>query len=255
MASDAANKDAFAKRSEAAKAEYKRLAAEERAERERKDQAELAAIDNRPQRGLDDLKQFLETGKYRREPENFLRSLVTPIDRFIPPPDSAGERERLREATLRATKRPWLVFAPANAGFKILAPSPIRKEGTSPSVTIYLVTSENVNYTVLTQDLPPSRPNVDIRAILAAAVWSYGTTMCNFTVMGNSMCELNFVRELNLGGKPGRQYEIKQTKCSSVTPGVIRVYVNGDHLVLIQALGADQSDPNVKKFFDSLVLI
>lgn len=256
MANDPAGKQLFAKEAAAARSEYKRLSAEEKAEDERRYQAELATAQGRPGPNPDDLKRFIETGEYRREPDDFLKSLVSITPRFVPPPDadSAAEKEQRAEAAMRAAKRPWKTFAPSGYRFSVAAPSPLESGSAHSGAVLHFVTSENVDYFVTTMKVPSSMPNVDARIPLATATWGNSVSICNFAVMGNSVCEVKFVRELNLTGNPGRQYSLNQSRCSSNIPGALRVYMNKDEIVLLQSIGADERDPNVKRFLDSLVL-
>jgi hypothetical protein len=254
MAGDAAGKAAGEKASDAARDEYRRLEKLENEARDKRDAAELAAIKSAPDAGPKQLQRFVESGLLRQEPGDFIRELMTKPISFVIPPSPSVEREEKAEATRRAAKRAWTRFAPAGSRFSLLAPSPMETDSMLSGVTIHRVTSENVDYQIMTMPIPAETPLVDPRAIIATAAWASTGTLCNFANMANYICEVKFVRELTLAGKPGREYSITQTKCSSRIPGVLKVYMTGANLVLIQAIRADETDPNVKRLFDSLTL-
>lgn len=259
MEGNDAKKAALEKQEETALAEYKRLSKEERDARDRGDEDELKKIDDRRRPEPEDAWRFVESGKYYREPENFVEELVrSPLDLLVPPPDagipSAEELERRKQAAVDAAT-PWRPVAPVGEGFSITMPPTVKKESAGAGPSLFIAHSGNVTYLITTMRIPSDTPMVDPKIVLATAAWGNISSVCNFSIRANSVCEVNLLREIKLMGRPGIQYEIKQTKCSSVYPGVLRVYMKGDRLFLIEAIGAGENNPRVKRFLDSFAFV
>jgi tetratricopeptide (TPR) repeat protein len=255
MEGNAERKEALAEQVEPVLAEYKRLSKEERDAQDRADEEELEKIKTAPKPEVEDAMLFVESGKYRREPENFVENLVqSPLHLLVPPPDigmrSDEARERRRQAVADAAT-PWRRFAPVGEGFSVTMPPKVKKEEAGTGPTLFTARSEDIEYLIMTMGIPSDTPMVHPRTILATAAWGNISSVCNFSVRANSVCEVDLVRDLKLAGKPGLQYAIKQTQCASVVPGVLRVYMTGARLFLIQTLGADERDARVKRFLDS----
>jgi hypothetical protein len=102
-------------------------------------------------------------------------------------------------------------------------------------------------------DIPPAAP-VGMEPMMAGMAWGIADTVCNFSLMAKATCEVGFDRKFLLGLYPGMQYKVKETDCSKAYPGLIRVYATPKHLYAIVVTGADEHDPRVTKFLNSITL-
>ena len=132
-------------------------------------------------------------------------------------------------------------------------PSPVdfRPNGTGPS--LFSVTDENISCQILSINRPPGGP-LDERVVLAGAAWALANAVCNFTMMANDTCDIRLAGNINVGGHPGLYYRIKESNCSTVTPGLIQAVSTVDRIYVIHIHGADENDPRANRFLKSFAL-
>ena len=67
-------------------------------------------------------------------------------------------------------------------------------------------------------------------------------------------CEVRFAKKTSLGSLPGLEYTITESTCTKVRPGLFRVYATPNRVYALVAVGGDQTDPRIEKFFSSLAV-
>jgi tetratricopeptide (TPR) repeat protein len=254
MEQNPAEKAAYGKQAEEAISVFRRISGEVRDRQKKADEAaqrseERQMTDEERQAGL---AAFISTGTLRREHHIDSGSIDSPLISVLPSDDSAPPRPPTTKGTQERKadhpiKTPWKSFTSSDGEFTALMPSPVAHAASDRS---YTVTNENIAYFISVTDIPPSAP-VGTDVMLATAAYGASDTVCNFSLMAKSTCEIGLVGKLTLNGYPGAQYRIAEINCDKVNPGVMRVYAVKDHIFVIIVTGANEDDPRVSRFLSS----
>jgi len=151
----------------------------------------------------------------------------------------------------------WVVLAPAGEGFSIKLPLKPEEEtqrvpllGNTYQLRLYTGTDQPTGllYMVIMQEFPSVTgvltPAARLEKFMDGFKKGLGESLA--TAVGGRF-DLVPDRELSLGGKPGRQYNLTVAE----SRGLVRAFDGGRRVYLLLVLGADEKNSDVVRFFDS----
>jgi tetratricopeptide (TPR) repeat protein len=233
----------------AAKAEFKK---QSNAENARRDEAYRAEQEQRQNEraasggGEASMARFIASG--------YLSSKFPIDERSIPSRDILIAPDGLvpdpRPAAAAATPIVWKTVTAPDGAFSFLLPSPFDLAG-----NLYSAKGEGVTFLMMDFKLPTGPPLADTDAIMRSLSWGVADSVCALSRLGGASCEVRYAKKTSLGSLPGLEYTIttEENNCK-IQPGLFRVYATQSHVYALVAVGGDDTDPRVEKFFSSLTV-
>jgi hypothetical protein len=218
-----------------------------------------------PEQVKREIKDFIETGNYKREPKIDQDTLL-PFDLLallpITPDYDASKYEAERQAK-RVAKLPWKPFAPATEEFSVSMPFPVDQSG-----GIYSAHSEAIVFLIIPSErpLPPITSTDKDFAVLATSALATAKAFDRIGRSDETAYEVSLVRRLSLNGHPGVQYRLKWTEyCGKTFSRILRVYAAYKHIYAIcvypipgegrdEVWSGDEDDPRVSRFLRSFTI-
>ena len=242
-------KAAFNKQASAARAEFLRVSQAEFERRQHEDREYQKRSENeRPARmdGPAEIARFVETGR--------LSSKLPIADSSIPSRDillSFDEPVPEPQPVAAATKPiVWKSVTAPDGSFSFLLPSPFDLAG-----KLYSAKGEGMTFLMTYFDLPPGPTLADPDTIMRSLAWGVADSVCALGRLGSASCEVRFAKKTSLGSLPGLEYTIiTEQDCTKVLPGLFRVYATPNRVYALVAVGGNQTDPRVERFFSSLAV-
>ena len=161
-------------------------------------------------------------------------------------------------AAAAQTAETWQKLAPTGEGFSVLLTTrPAHETQTNPSdprMKMNIWSSDGADRFFYVSSLNFSGLFQPTAAGFESFVTGFLKSFCGPSRQRGLSCETTFERELTLSGHRGRQFKVAIGGGGKTFDGVIRIYMTGNHVYALQALGAREGDAAIDKFFNSFTL-
>ncbi len=273
MEGDQTRKAAFRKQSEEASKIASDLSAKHRAEEEkewaRKEQEQKTNDSFTPEQAAAFSQELVE---FKREsplaeairtvfiPDLELTTLVAPIPSSEEKTESASSTAQPKpkgcfrevdDPALVQEKRNWKAFAPAGEEITVDLPDNVCKSNGGA----YLAASEGVMYSIASlprADLVLGPTAVDGALNIMARTFVNLRSSAWFEDGKEKSFELKLLRKENVAGQPSRLYAYVQVSCQMRRESVLLIQAAKTHYYMIDINGANEKDPGVQRFLNSL---
>jgi len=161
------------------------------------------------------------------------------------------DREKEQTAKLQE-KHDWKNFAPADEELTAELPDNVR--AIDGDAHRYEASSESVSYLIFSWSRQAVHTNSSQDSdVLNVFAWDHVNTMNHWLDSSTARAfEIRLLRKGVASGQPSRAYSFADISCSGKTQGTMIVYAGKTRYYQVLIAGADESDPRVQHFLNSI---